>query len=161
MLGLDQHGWQYRSPPLDTSSHAAIYTDRETTLLVAPTDKGILKVNPRVSGDASTGVRSVETFMLDIVCLISAIKSSRAPRILVHDSHLFDAVDGRLVASCLNIGARLADQHGFQYIVTLNSDDIESVEAQSDGAFDAEPYIISTRLTDATEEGGLFGFRFD
>lgn len=138
-----------------------IYTDREATLLVAPTDKGILKVNPRVSGDASTGVRSVETFMFDIVCLISAIKSSRAPRILVHDSHLFDAIDGRQVASCLNIGARLAEHHGFQYIVTLNSDDIESVEAQSDGAFDAEPYIISTRLTDATEEGGLFGFRFD
>jgi hypothetical protein len=32
---------------------AEIYTDREATLLVDPTDKGILKVTPRVSGDAS------------------------------------------------------------------------------------------------------------
>jgi uncharacterized protein YydD (DUF2326 family) len=137
-----------------------IYTDREATLLVAPTEKGILKVTPQVSGDASTGVRSVETFMFDTTCLITAIKNSRAPRILVHDSHLFDAIDGRQIASCLNIGARLAEQHSFQYIVTLNSDFIDLVEAQSDGAFDAGPYIMSTRLTDATDDGGLFGFRF-
>lgn len=138
-----------------------IYTDREANLLVEATDKGILKVTPRVSGDASTGVRGVETFMFDIVCLISAIKSNRAPRLLVHDSHLFDAIDGRQVASCLNIGARLAEQYGFQYIVTLNSDFLDLVTAQSDGAFDPAPYIISTRLTDATDDGGLFGFRFD
>lgn len=140
---------------------AEIYTDREATLLVSPTEKGNLGVKPRISGDASTGVRSVETFMFDIVCLISAIKSQRAGRLLVHDSHLFDAVDGRQIASCLNIGARLAEQYGFQYVVTLNSDFIDLVESQSDGAFDAEPYILSTRLTDATDDGGLFGFRFD
>ena len=140
---------------------AEIYTDRLATLLVSPTEKGNLGVKPQISGDASTGVRSVETFMFDIVCLISAIKSQRAGRLLVHDSHLFDAVDGRQIASCLNIGARLAEQHGFQYIVTLNSDFIDLVESQSDGAFDAEPYILATRLTDATDDGGLFGFRFD
>ena len=139
---------------------AEIYTDREASLLVSPTAKGLLSVEPRISGDASTGVRSVETFMLDVVCEIAAITSSRAPRILVHDSHLFDAIDGRQVASCLNIGARLAEEHGFQYIVTLNSDFLATVEAQSDGAFDADPYILGTRLTDETDAGGLFGFRF-
>lgn len=139
---------------------AEIYTDRDASLLVAPTDKGVLKVTPHISGDASTGVRSVETFMFDIVCLIAAIESRRAPRILVHDSHLFDAIDGRQIASCLNIGARLAEAHGFQYLVTLNSDFVDLVETQSEGAFDAEPYIMSTRLTDATEDGGIFGFRF-
>lgn len=138
-----------------------IYTDREASLLIAPTEKGTLKVTPRVSGDASTGVKGVEIFMFDIVCLISAIKSNRAPRILIHDSQLFDAIDGRQVASCLNIGGRLARQHGFQYIITLNSDFLDLVTAQSDGAFDPAPYLISTRLTDATDDGGLFGFRFD
>ncbi|GAB3158347.1 hypothetical protein GCM10027059_02930 [Myceligenerans halotolerans] len=138
-----------------------IYTDREANLLVEPTNRGVLKVTPYLSGDASTGVKSVETFMFDMVCLISAIKNTRAPRIVVHDSHLFDAIDGRQIASCLNIGARLAEQHGFQYVVTLNSDFIDLVETQSDGAFDAGPYIMSTRLTDATDDGGLFGFRFN
>lgn len=139
---------------------AEIYTDREASLLVSPTSKGLLRVEPHISGDASVGVRSVETFMLDVVCAIEAINVGRAPRILVHDSHLFDAIDGRQVASCLNIGARLAEEHGFQYIVTLNSDFLATVEAQSDGAFDAEPYKLSTRLTDETDSGGLFGFRF-
>lgn len=139
---------------------AEIYTDREASLLVTPTVKGLLGITPRISGDASTGVRSVETFMLDMVCTIAAIKVGRAPRILVHDSHLFDAIDGRQVASCLNIGARLAELYGFQYIVTLNSDFLASVEAQSDGAFDADPYMLSARLTDETDAGGLFGFRF-
>lgn len=138
-----------------------IYTDRRADLLVETTDKGILKVAPRVSGDAGSGVRSVETFMFDIVCLISAIENNRAPGILVHDSHLFDSIDGRQAASCLNIGARLAEEYGFQYIVTLNSDFLDLVVAQSDGAFDAAPYIMSTRLTDASDEGGLFGFRFE
>lgn len=140
---------------------AEIYTDREASLLISPTPKGLLGVEPRISGDASVGVRSVETFILDIVCAIAAIKAGRAPRILVHDSHLFDAIDGRQVASCLNIGARLAEQHNFQYIVTLNSDFLATVELQSDGAFDADPYILDTRLTDETDAGGLFGFRFD
>lgn len=138
-----------------------IYSDRDATLLIAPSSKGILKVEPRISGDASSGVKSVETFMLDLVCTIAAIKTGRAPRLLVHDSHLFDPIDGRQVASCMNIAARLADQYGFQYIVALNSDFLDSVEAQSDGAFDARRYTLDQRLTDETDTGGLFGFRFD
>lgn len=137
-----------------------IYTDREASLLVSPSPKGILTVEPKISGDASSGIRSVETFMLDIVCAVAAMKKNRAPRILVHDSHLFDAIDGRQAASCLNIGARLAEEHEFQYIVTLNSDFLASIESQSEGAFDSEPYILGTRLTDETDTGGLFGFRF-
>jgi uncharacterized protein YydD (DUF2326 family) len=140
---------------------AEIYTDREASLLLSPTPNGLLKVEPRISGDASTGVRNVETFILDMVCEVAAIQAGRVPRVLIHDSHLFDAIDGRQVASCLNIGARLADQYAFQYIVTLNSDFLESIENQSDGAFDAEPYILDVRLTDETDAGGLFGFRFE
>ncbi|KNH21159.1 hypothetical protein ACU18_03215 [Arthrobacter sp. ZBG10] len=139
---------------------AEIYTDREASLLISPTTKGILSIKPRISGDASVGVLSVETFILDIVCAMAAISVERAPRILVHDSHLFDAIDGRQVASCLNIGARLAEQCGFQYVVTLNSDFLDTVESQSEGAFDAAPYILETRLTDESDTGGLFGFRF-
>ena len=138
-----------------------IYAEREATLLINITEKGVLKITPQISGDASTGVRNVETFMLDFTCLMAAVKCGRAPKLLVHDSHLFDAIDGRQIASCLNIGARLADQNNFQYIVTLNSDFIDLVEKQSGGAFDANPYKMSRHLTDASEEGGLFGFRFN
>jgi uncharacterized protein YydD (DUF2326 family) len=48
---------------------------------------------------------------------------------------------------------------GGQYIVTMNSDSLTSVE--SEGAFDRSPYTVEAGLTDATEGGGLFGFRYD
>lgn len=137
-----------------------IYADREAWLRISSSAQGILSVQPNVPGDASEGIRSVETFLLDMVCLITAMKSNRSPRILVHDSHLFDSIDHRQVASCLNIGARLADQYGFQYLVTMNSDFLASVESQSDGAFESAPYELTTRLHDDQEDGGLFGFRF-
>ena len=51
----------------------------------------------------------------------------------------------------------MADKLGFQYIVTMNED---AVPAELPKDFDMNKYIISTRLTDATEDGGLFGIRF-
>jgi uncharacterized protein YydD (DUF2326 family) len=138
-----------------------IYKDRAANLLISTSPHGLLHVEPSISGDASEGIRSVETFLMDVVCAISGVEGDRSPGLLVHDSHLFDSVDGRQVASCLNIGARLADQHSMQYIVTMNSDFLSSVMDQSDGAFDGGSYELATRLTDSTESGGLFGFRFE
>jgi hypothetical protein len=134
-----------------------IYDDRSVSLLIEPTKEGVLKVVPKIDGDASTGISEVKIFLLDIVCLISAIRIGRAPRLLVHDSLLYDSMDDRQVASCLNIGARLADEHGFQYIVTMNSDRLESIAQEG---FDRRDYIIDPVLTDKGESGGLFGFRF-
>lgn len=134
-----------------------IYDDREASLLVEATNKGVLKVVPKIDGDASAGILGVKTFLLDIVCMVTAIKAGRAPRILVHDSLLFDSMDDRQVASCLNIGSSLADAVGFQYIVTLNSDRLIAAEAEG---FDRREHVIDPVLTDAGEDGGLFGFRF-
>jgi uncharacterized protein YydD (DUF2326 family) len=134
-----------------------IYSDRSVTLWLEATDKGSLKVAPRIDGDASTGISEVKTFLLDVVCLVTAIRQGRAPGLLVHDSLLFDSMDERQMASCLNIGARLADECGFQYLVTLNSDRLEAAE---NAGFDRRDYVLSPRLTDFGEDGGLFGFRF-
>jgi uncharacterized protein YydD (DUF2326 family) len=134
-----------------------IYTDRSASLLVEATSEGVLKVVPKIDGDASRGILGVETFLLDIVCLVMTLRAGRAPGILVHDSLLFDSMDDRQVASCLNIGARLAEAHGFQYIVTLNSDVLAAAESV---AFDRRDYVTQPVLTDLGEDGGLFGFRF-
>ncbi|MCS4532305.1 DUF2326 domain-containing protein [Corynebacterium sp. ES2730-CONJ] len=134
-----------------------IYSDRSVSLLIDVTRKGVLKVVPKIDGDASSGILGVKTFLLDMVCVVTAIRIGRCPRILVHDSQLFDSMDDRQIASCLNIGARLADEVGFQYIVTLNSDRLTAVEAEG---FDRRGYVVNPILTDAGEGGGLFGFRF-
>jgi uncharacterized protein YydD (DUF2326 family) len=137
---------------------AEIYSDRSCSLEIFVSTKGNLIVSPNISGDNSIGIKGVGIFLLDIACLLEALELGRTPPILIHDSHIFDATDDRQVASCLNIGARLAEEHGFQYIVTMNSDKLQSVERE--GAFLGDPYIAEPRLTDETEDGGLFGFRF-
>lgn len=43
-----------------------------------------------------------------------------------------------------------------QYIVTMNSDDLNKAVSMG---FEANPYIIEPHLTDQPD-GGLFGFRF-
>lgn len=134
-----------------------IYADRDVSLLIEATSKGVLKVVPKIDGDASAGIQGVKTFLLDMVCAVTAIQLGRAPRILVHDSQLFDSMDDRQISSCLNIGARLAEQERFQYIVTLNSDRLSAAE---DEGFNRRNYVIDPILTDVGERGGLFGFRF-
>jgi len=80
------------------------------------------------------------------------------PGFLVHDSHLFDGVDGRQVISALRIGARTAEEPGFQYFVTMNEDDAFK---ETEPGFDLKDYVLPVKLTDATDDGGLFGVRFD
>jgi uncharacterized protein YydD (DUF2326 family) len=82
-----------------------------------------------------------------------------SPGFLIHDSHLFDGMDPRQRGKALKLGAELAQKHGFQYIVTINSDALDDPDVRSQ--FDPTAYILPTRLTDATDDGGLFGFRFD
>jgi len=85
-------------------------------------------------------------------------KRGVGPGFLIHDSHLFDGVDGRQVISALRIGAETAEELGFQYIVTMNEDDAFK---EKEKGFDLNNYILGIKLTDATEDGGLFGIRFD
>lgn len=61
-------------------------------------------------------------------------------------------------AKALQLGAKYAQELGFQYIVTLNSDAVPK-EGFGEG-FDLAQYVLPVRLTDATDSGGLFGFRF-
>ena len=86
-------------------------------------------------------------------------RHGRWPGFLIHDSQLFDGVDERQIAKALQLAAQQATSGGFQYIVTMNSDFVPT-EGFTDGFYVRE-YIVEPRLTDATETGGLFGFRFN
>ncbi len=102
-----------------------------------------------IQGSRSKGIKNMQIFCFDMMLMRLCAKRGIGPGFLVHDSHLFDGVDGRQVAKALEVGARTAEKLGFQYIVTMNSDDAfkETIEN-----FDLKPYILPTRLTDATED---------
>ena len=61
------------------------------------------------------------------------------------------------MAKALQLGERAARDQNFQYIVTMNSD---AVPDELPDDFDLNKYILPVRLTDETEDGGLFGVRF-
>ncbi|HLL67538.1 MAG TPA: DUF2326 domain-containing protein [Micromonosporaceae bacterium] len=88
---------------------------------------------------------------------ILAHRGGRAPDFLVHDSHLFDGVDERQVAAALTLAAEVMTRERMQYIVTINSDDLEKAQRRG---FNPDPHVLPQRLTDQFEAGGLFGFRF-
>jgi len=110
-----------------------------------------------MQGERSKGIKNMQIFCFDMMIMRLCAKRQFGPGFLIHDSHLFDGVDGRQVISALRVGAEISKELGFQYIVTMNEDDAfkEAIEG-----FDLNDYLLPTRLTDASEDGGLFGIRF-
>ena len=111
----------------------------------------------KIHGKRSSGISNMQIFCFDMMLMKLCSEKGIGPGFLFHDSHLFDGVDERQVAKALQIGAQNAKKFGFQYIVTMNQD---AVPTTMPLGFDFEQHVISTRLTDATEDGGLFGMRF-
>jgi uncharacterized protein YydD (DUF2326 family) len=110
-----------------------------------------------MQGERSKGIKNMQIFCFDMMLMRLCAKRGIGPGFLIHDSHLFDGVDGRQVISALRVGAEISSELGFQYIVTMNEDDAFKETSEN---FDLNDYVVPTRLTDATEDGGLFGIRF-
>lgn len=115
--------------------------------------------NVQIQSQRSGGIRNMQIFCFDMMLVDLTAKRGLGPGFLIHDSHLFDGVDERQVAKALQLGAEHAELSGYQYIVTLNSDAVPQEGFQPD--FNVDDYVLPVRLTDATEDGGLFGVRFD
>jgi uncharacterized protein YydD (DUF2326 family) len=116
-----------------------------------------LRITPYIDSQESRGIGNMVMFCFDLTIAVTAHRGDRGPDFLVHDSHLFDGVDERQVARALTLAKEVAEDEGMQYIATMNSDDL----AKASGlGFNFEGDIITPRLTDQYESGGLFGFRF-
>ena len=126
------------------------------SMTIEGTDNGPVFTFP-MQGSRSKGIKNMQIFCFDMMLMRLCADRGIGPGFLVHDSHLFDGVDGRQVVSALKVGAETAAKLGFQYIVTMNEDDAfkEKIEG-----FDLQNFVLPVALTDAMEDGGLFGFRF-
>ena len=134
----------------------ALY-ERAGSLTIAETPGGP-QFEVHISGERSKGITAMQIFCFDLMLTRIGTRRGRWPGFLIHDSHLFDGVDERQVAKALQLGAQRADEDGFQYIVTMNSDSVPTEGFT--GGFNLQDHVVTTQLTDATESGGLFGFRF-
>jgi uncharacterized protein YydD (DUF2326 family) len=126
-------------------------------LAISASEQG-LRFVPSIPSSQSAGVMSMQIFCFDFTMASLCRTRGMGPGFLIHDSHLYEPVDGRQFARALRIGAEYADEIGVQYIVTLNSDEL--VRAETEGAEDFRSFVLNPMLSDAPE-GGLFGIRFD
>ena len=110
-----------------------------------------------MQGSRSKGIKNMQIFCFDMMLMRLSASHGVGPGFLIHDSHLFDGVDGRQLISALKVGAETAQELGFQYIVTMNEDDAFKETVAS---FDLRDHVLPMVLTDAMEDGGLFGFPF-
>lgn len=136
---------------------AELYDDRTGRFVVDATENGP-EFRISIEGDRGGGIANMEIFCFDLALLITVTKRYGGPGFLIHDSHLFDGVDERQVAGAMRLGQVISDALQQQYIVTMNSDIFDRLPA--DESTDLEAAVLETRLSDQTEGGGLFGFRF-
>jgi uncharacterized protein YydD (DUF2326 family) len=135
-----------------------LYDDRTGRFVVEATENGP-EFRISIEGDRGGGISNIEIFCLDLALLQLARERFGGPGFLIHDSHLFDGVDARQIARALLLGSRATATDDLQHIVTMNSDIFDSLPLPK--AIDREKVVLKTRLSDETETGGLFGFRFD
>lgn len=133
----------------------SLYQDAGS-LTLAPTENG-LKIEIQIQGDRSRGIQNMQVFCFDMMLMRLMAARGRGPGFLIHDSHLFDGVDERQIGKALQVGAATAKECGWQYLVTMNEDDLPSTVPTG---FDLRTYMLPIVLTDEKEDGGLFGFRF-
>ncbi|MER2537481.1 MAG: ABC-three component system protein [Rhizobiaceae bacterium] len=132
--------------------------EKAGSLTIAETGGGP-QFDVHIDGQRSKGITNMQIFCFDLMLTEISLKQGRGPGFLLHDSHLFDGVDERQVAKALQLGAERAEAAGFQYIVTMNSDVLPQ-EGFKPG-FRVRDHVLETKLTDATDTGGLFGLRFN
>lgn len=135
-----------------------LYDDRAGRFIVDATDNGP-EFRISIEGDRGGGISNIEIFCLDLALFRLVTPRYGGPELLVHDSHLFDGVDERQVAAALLLGARATQGNKLQYIVTMNSDVFDGLPLSNE--IEREKVVLPTRLSDKTETGGLFGFRFN
>jgi uncharacterized protein YydD (DUF2326 family) len=135
-----------------------LYDDRSGEFVVEATDNGP-EFRISIEGDRGGGISNMEIFCLDLALLKIATQRFGGPGFLLHDSHLFDGVDERQVARALLLGSQATEGKGLQYIVTMNSDIFDRLPLPE--VIDRTRSVLKARLSDETDSGGLFGFRFE
>ena len=125
-------------------------------LILEVTDSGF-RFDVDISRSGSQGINKMKIFCYDLT--LAQLWSTRrpSPRILVHDSTIFDGVDERQIARALELAQKESEDRGFQYVCALNSDAVPSDDFSSE--FDLDPFI-RLRLTDESVEGSLLGIRY-
>ena len=128
------------------------------TLVIEMTENGF-SFDVEIASAASTGISNMKVFCYDLSLAQIWADRARQPGFLIHDSIIFDGVDERQRALAIELAARESEVRNFQYICTLNSDNVPRSEFPPEFDFDN---CVRLRLTDrAGDQDRLLGIQFD
>lgn len=105
----------------------------------------------------SHGVSKVGVFAYDVAVTNEWARKGRGVGFLAHDSIIFDGVDERQIASGIRRAMEFADRLDYQYVVTINSDDLPAEQLEAYKVDVGEVTVMT--LTDSAPSGGLLGIR--
>ena len=107
----------------------------------------------------SQGIGYMKVLCYDLMLIQLRANIQDSPGFLIHDSTIFNGVDERQIAKALELAIREAKDKGFQYIVTLNSDQVPFSDF-SEELKEIFEKSIRIKFKDDKPDGGLLGIRF-
>lgn len=119
-------------------------------------EKNGYKFDIKIERSSSDGYENMKIFCYDLMLAKLWVTKSTSMPFVIHDSAIFADVDARQIASALKLAKMESEKDNFQYICTMNKDSIPTDFLDSDFNFDS---YVRMRFTDASEDGGLLGFR--
>ena len=125
--------------------------------LVIDIKNGLYRFDVEIERSNSSGIDRMKIFCYDM--MLAGLWAGRpaSPGFLVHDSDLFEGVDSRQTAKALQVAEAESREGQFQYICTMNTDDVPADYFDRGFGFDS---LVAMTLTDKDADGGLLGIRF-
>ena len=124
-------------------------------LVVDVATNGGLKLAVDIERGASQGVQEMTVFCYDLAVATALAERGQGPRLLFHDSTIFDGVDPRQKATALRLAQRQCEAHEFQYLMCINQGDVPWKDLGDWNLSD----FVRQELTDVGD-GGLLGIRY-
>ena len=119
----DERSVQRQRAIASFNSNSEMIYDVQGTLIINVTESGF-KFDVIIKRDGSDGIGNMKIFCYDLMLAELWANKTKSPRFLIHDSIIFDGVDERQVKNALELAANASADQEFQYICTLNSDNV-------------------------------------
>lgn len=126
--------------------------------LIIEVKKGGYHFDVEIERAGATGIDNMKVFCYDLMLAQLWGEKPESPRLLVHDSPLFDGVDERQKAKAWRRAKAECEALGFQYICMVNTDDIPEDHLMAELNLRDEKWCRAV-LTDQSD-GCLLGMRF-
>ena len=139
------------------------YDDKKCGITISNNEKINKKrfeINAKIADDAGDSVNEVKIFCYDWTILTS--QNNHNVKFLFHDSRILDGMDPRQVSTLFSIANRECKK-GFQYIISLNENIIESLKVEMTDE-ELKEFVtdnIVLKLSDKSDEEKLLGIQVD